>query len=98
MNNGTHGERVKAAILEAGLALWRVDPASVSARAIGARLGLSHGGVLYHFVTSDGLRSALAAEAVRIGDAVIVPMLITAKHPAVDGMAQSERARYLAGC
>lgn len=94
----THGERVKASIIEAGLALWRDDPASVSARAIGQRVGLSHSAVLYHYGDAATLRSAVAAEAVRIGDAVIVPKLITAKHPAVDDMPGAERSRYLAGC
>lgn len=94
----THGERVKQAILETGLALWRVDPGSVSARRIGQILGMSHGGILYHWRTTAALKKAIAAHAVVTGCIVVVPMLIAAKHPAVKNMPGVERARYLAGC
>jgi AcrR family transcriptional regulator len=97
-DDSTHGERVKASILATGLELWRDNAASVSARKIGQRLGMTHGAVLYHFTNADGMKHALAVEAVRTGDAVIVPMLIAAKHPAVCDMPGVERARYLAGC
>ena len=94
----THGERTKAAILLTGLAMWRNDPRSVSARGIGNVLGLTHGAILYHTGSTAGLRDAIAAEAVRIGDLVIVPQLIAARHPAVAEMAAVDRARYLSGC
>lgn len=94
----THGERVKAAILDCGVKLWRADPASVSARAIGKALDMTHGGVLYHYGTADALKLAIADEAVRIGDPVVVPMLIAAKHPAIANLPGVDRARYLAGC
>ena len=96
--NETHGERTKAAILSTGLDLWRGDPRSVSARGIGSMLGLTHGAVLYHFGSSEALRDAVAAEAVRTGCEIIVPQLIASKHPAVAHMAPADRARYLAGC
>lgn len=98
MDERSHGERVKAAILAAGLALWRDDAAAVSARKIGARLDMTHSAVLYHFGDVDGLRSALAAEAVRIGDVVIVPQLIASRHPAAATLGEAERRRFLAGC
>lgn len=93
----THGERRKAAIIDCGLALWR-NGELVSARRIGKMIDMTHSAVLYHFGNADGLRSAVAQEAVRIGDTVIIPMLIATKNPAVNDMPGSVRARYLAGC
>lgn len=98
MTLDTHGQRTKAAILATGLTMWREDSRSVSARGIGTALGLTHSAVLYHFGSSDGLRDAIAAEAVRTGCVVIVPQLITARHAAVADMAPSDRARYLTEC
>jgi AcrR family transcriptional regulator len=98
VDDSTHGERRKAAIIEAGLALWRIDPVTVSARKIGAKLGMTHSAVLYHFDNADGLKNAIASEAVRIGDGVIVPQLIAARHPAAAGIAPADRRRYLASC
>lgn len=94
----SHGERVKASILASGVALWRDDPASVTARKIGKALGMTHGGVLYHYGSIDALRMAVATEAVRLGDVVIVPQLIASRHSAIEGMPADDRARYLAGC
>lgn len=97
MNDGNHGERVRAAILAAGLELWRCDPSTVSARGIGRRLGMTHSAVLYHHGTIAALRDAVAAHAVAMGDAVVIPMLIVARHPAVSRMPDIERAGWLAG-
>lgn len=78
-----HGDKTKGAVLAAGLALWRADPAKpVSARAIARKLGMTHGGCLYHFGDAAGLADALATEAVRTGDAVLVPILSAMRHPA----------------
>lgn len=98
VDTGTHGERVKASILATGLDLWRGDASKVSARAIGQALGMTHSAVLYHFGTADALKAAIACEAVRMGDTVIVPMLIAGKHPAADALGAADRRRYLAGC
>lgn len=94
----SHGERVKASILAAGLDIWRSDAAAVSARKIGARLDMTHSAVLYHFGDVDALKAALAAEAVRVGDTVIVPQLIASRHPAAAALSDADRRRYLAGC
>lgn len=94
----THGARIRDEILAAGLALWRADPGNVSARQIGRTIGLSHASVLYHFKGVERLRAALAQEAMRIGDPVIVPMLITAKHPAAASLSEDQRRAYLDGC
>jgi AcrR family transcriptional regulator len=98
MTAGTHSERVKARILAAGLDLWSFDPASVSARRIGKRLDMTHGAILYHYANIDALKHAIAVEAVRVKDAVIVPQLIAAKHPAVADLPDAERRRYMNGC
>lgn len=92
----SHGARIKAAIIATGLDLWRADPATVSARRIGHKLGLTHSAILYHFGTADALKDAVAAEAVRIGDKAIVPQLITARHPAVAFLDDATKAAYLA--
>ena len=94
----SHGARIKAAIIAAGLDLWRSDPATVSARKIGHVLHMTHSAVLYHFGNAEALKAAIAHEAVQAGDLVIVPQLIAARHPATAGIAPEDRARYLAGC
>lgn len=94
----SHGAKVKAAIIATGLDLWRADPATVSARKIGQRVGMTHSACLYHFGTAEALRAAIAAEAVRLGDPVIVPQLITARHPATASLTPAQRAAYLSGC
>ena len=94
----SHGERVKASILKCGLKLWRDDAATVSARRIGKALDMTHSAVLYHFGGVDGLKAAIAAEAVRLGDTVIVPQLIASRHPAAASLSATDRRRFLAGC
>lgn len=90
----THGEKVRAAIVAAGLDLWREHPAYVSARKVGKAIGLTHSAVLYHFGTSAALRDAVAAEAVRTGCRVVVPQLIALKHPAAAALSAAERRRF----
>jgi AcrR family transcriptional regulator len=97
-DSSTHGEKVKARIIAAGLELWRSNSASVTARGIGAKLDMTHSAILYHFGTANGLRNAIAAEAVRIGDSLIVPQLITARHPAVAEISINQRREFLADC
>lgn len=91
----THGERVKASILATGLELWRVDPAWVTSRRIGRKLQMTHAGVLYHFGDWAALRAAIACEAVRTGDPVIVPQLITTHDPAAGALSDADRRRFL---
>ena len=86
-----HGDRRKEQILQAGLALWP----NVTARSIARALDMTHPGVLYHFSTAEALSNAVAAYAVRIGDAQIVPQLIVAHHPVVAGMDGAARAAWL---
>ncbi len=85
-------------IVGAGLTLWRIDPALVTARKIGESMGMSHVAVLYHWGNMKALKDACAAAAVAAGDRVIVPQLIVARHPAAASLGAAERQGYLAGC
>jgi len=99
MTDLTHGQRTRATILTTGLVLWRDDPATVSARKIGQRLGMTHGAILHYFANAAAMRDAIAAEAIRTGDAVVVPMLIATRHPAAATLSSGDRRRYMAaGC
>lgn len=93
-----HGARVKASIITAGLLLWRRDPASVTARQIGKQMNMTHSAILYHFGSAEALKDAIAAHAVAVGDMIIVPQLITARHPAAAAISPADRVRYLSGC
>lgn len=95
----THGERVKALILTCGLKLWRQHgEQGVTARKIGAMMDRTHSAVLYHFTNADAMKAAVAGEAVRLGDDVVVPQLIASRHPAAASLSADDRQRYLAGC
>lgn len=95
-SNYMAGEKRKADILRAGVAIWRESGAeAVTARAIGNRLGISHAGVLYHHKTSAKLKEAIAAHAVTTGDRVIIPQLITTKHPVVAHFDEATRIAWL---
>jgi AcrR family transcriptional regulator len=92
-----HGEVVRAAILRAGLALWRDDPASVTLGRIGTRVGLSRQAVAYHYGGSaEAMRKAIAAHAVEAGDARVIAQLIVARHPAIEGMTDADRSAWMA--
>ena len=93
----THGERMKLAIIDAGLALWKENRQPVSARKVGQHMNMTHSAILYHFESAQGLTDALAAAAVERSDAVIVPMLIAMKHPATAAMSPDQRQAFLAG-
>jgi AcrR family transcriptional regulator len=82
-------------IIDAGLALWRENPALLTVREIGKRAGITHATVLHHFGSVEQLRDALAHEAVTRCDAVIVPQLLASRHPATADMDSETRARIL---
>jgi AcrR family transcriptional regulator len=86
-----HGERRKAQILETGLTLWP----DITARSIAKVIGLTHSAVLYHFKSSDALKDAIANHAVGIRCDRVVPMLIVARHAAVETLTNVERANFL---
>lgn len=92
------GDQVRAAILQTGLMLWQQDAALVTARGIGAKLGLTHAGCLHHFKSSARLKDAVAAYAVHVRDRIVVPQLIVARHPAAASLSEDERRDMLDGC
>lgn len=90
----SHGDRVRRTILDAGLRLWAagIEP---SARRIGSEVGLTHAGVLHHFVTSTRLRDAVATHAVKQGESRVIVQLIGTGHAAVSGLTDIERMTHL---
>lgn len=89
------GEKMRAAILSAGLRLYATDPASVTAHRIGREVGRTHAGVLYHYGSTEALREAVAREAVRVGDSRVILHLIACGSPLVAGMSETDRAAHL---
>ena len=88
----------RAAVIQTGLALWRDGcEADVTARGIGARIGVTHAGVLYSFKNAADMRDTIARAAVAQGDAVVIRKLIVAGHPAVSDMSPEMRQVWLAG-
>lgn len=100
VSKSSHGQRTVEGIIATALAIWRETGTPGTARQIGQRMGLrgGHSAVLYHFRSVDALKTAVAHEAVRLGDPVIVPQLIVWKHPAASVLSADDRARYLTGC
>lgn len=89
------GARTKASIVEIGLQVWRETPDKVNANHIASLVGITHGAIIYHFDSVDSLRDAIAEYAVRIGDPIVVPMLIAARHPSTSGLTAEQKAAYL---
>ena len=88
----------RAAVIQTGLALWRDgSEADVTARGIGARIGVTHAGVLYSFKNAADMRDTIARAAVAAGDAAIIRKLIVSGHPAVSDMSPEVRQMWLAG-
>lgn len=95
----SHGERVKASILAHGVALWRDrGEACVTARQIARGIGKTHAAVLYYFADAETMKAAIASEAMRLGDPVIVPQLIASRHPAASSLSVEDKRRFLGGC
>lgn len=97
MSKYIHGERQKAAIIQAGIDLWHEGGAgAVTARAIGLKVGRSHAGVLFHFPAGvDDLKWQIKCEAISRGDAKIIPQLITAGDPVVAHFTTEQRTAWL---
>lgn len=73
----------RARIIAAGLALRREAPGEpVGVRAVGRAVGMPHQGICYHWRSASALNDAICAEAVRVQDAVILPVLVALRHPA----------------
>lgn len=89
-----HGDRQKRKILNAGLKLWRQDPARLTLRNVADAVGVTHPSVLYHFKEDGGLRDAVAAHAVDRGDSRIIVQLMAMGHAAVKGLSEADRRRH----
>lgn len=82
---------IKTKILNVGMRFWPV----VNARAIGREIGIAHTNVLYHFGDVEGLRNAIANEAVRVKNSKVIAQLIIERHSAVANMDEHERKRHM---
>lgn len=90
-----HGDKIKQAALDAGVSLWAAGGReAVTALGVGKAIGLTHGGILYHFGTSGLLREAVACEAVRVGNASVIRQLIAMNDPAVKDMPGHIKSDY----
>lgn len=92
-----HGERQKAAMIQAGITLWHQGGvAAVTARGIGKIVGKSHAGVLFHF---DGgittLRQEVKQAAISAGDRIIIQSLLVARDPAVQHFTDEQRRAWM---
>ena len=86
----------KHAIVAAGLIVWRESgQTKVSIPAIAARLNKTHSAIYHYYESAEALREDLIIEAIRMSDPVIVPQLITSRHPSVSGMSASAKRRFL---
>lgn len=91
-----HGERQKAAMIQAGIDLFLEGGASaVTARGIGKRVGLSHAGVLFHFDNVDDLRRQVKVEAVTRGETQVIQALLVANDPVVAHFTDDARRAWL---
>lgn len=73
----------------------RNDPDKLSARAIGRSMNMTHAAILYHWRTSAALKDAVAAHAVKSNDSRVMLYLIGARHPAVAGLSDEQRAAVM---
>ena len=86
----------KHAILAAGLTVWREGGQDkVTIPAIAGKLGKTHSAIYHYYKSAEALREDLIIEAIRMSDPVIVPQLITSRHPSVGGMSPSSKRRFL---
>lgn len=86
-----HGDKIKRKILDAGLKLWRQNPALLTHRNVAAAVAITHPAVFYHFID---LRSAVAEHAVKLEDSRIIVQLMALNHPAVKKMSDADRRRH----
>lgn len=90
-----HGDKIKQAALDAGVSLWASrGREAVTARGVGKAVGLTHGGILYHFGTAGALLEAVACEAVRVGNSTVIRQLIATNDPAVRDMPGHVKSGY----
>ena len=94
----TRGAQSRAAIVQAGLKLWREGgETAVSARRIATMVNMTHAGVIYPWKNAERMRNEIARTAVALGDPGIIRHLIVSGHSAVADMSPEVRAVWLAG-
>lgn len=92
-----HGERQKAAMIQAGIALWHEGgEAAVTARGIGKAVGKSHAGVLFHFEGIADLRHQVKLAAITAGDKRIIQSLLVSGDPVVAHFDDAARRAWMA--
>ena len=97
MGKYMHGERQKAAIIQAGIDLWHEGgEASVTARGIGKRVKLSHAGVLFHFDAIADLKQQVKRAGVERGDKQIIQALLVTRDPVVAHFTDDQRRAWMA--
>lgn len=93
----SHGERQKAAMIQAGIALWHEGgEAAVTARGIGKAVGKSHAGVLFHFENVSDLKHQVKMAAIVAGDKRIIQSLLVSGDPAVAHFDDAARRAWMA--
>ena len=90
-----HGDKTKQAIMNATLQLWADDPVTITTRAIATVCNVTHGSILYHFGTIEGLKTQAAKQAVEIGRSRVIAQLIATRHAAVANMDAKTRRMHL---
>ena len=92
-----HGERQKAAMIQAGIDLWHQGGVSaVTARGIGKIVGKSHAGVLFHFPGGiTALRQQVKQAGIEAGDRVIIQSLLVARDPMVAHFTDEQRRAWM---
>lgn len=96
MNKYMHGERQVSAIVQAGLDLWCAKgERAVTARAIARAVGLTHGGVLFHFNGMEDLKQQVKHAAIATGNTKVICEMLVARDPAVAHFTQEQRSAWL---
>lgn len=96
MSKYIHGERQRAAMIQAGIDLWHQGgEAAVTARAVGKIVGRSHAGVLFHFEGVADLKHQVKSEGIARGDVRIIQSLLVANDPLVSGWTDEQRVAWM---
>lgn len=95
MEQDKHSDRRRREILDTGLKAWASDPTNVTVRYIARQMGVTHGTVMYHFVSIVELRNAIAEHAVKVGESRVIAQLIATRHPAIADMNEKTRRNHM---
>lgn len=90
-----NGDATKARIINAGIALARDGLHHATGRRIARVAYVDHSAIHYHFGDNAALLNAVAVEAIRRGDAIVIARLILDRHQSVDQMTVQDRQSWL---